>query len=172
MAKASLELPDGTQVTVEGTVDEVARLLEVYSHNQRSVRKKSASRKSKTTRNKKTASSISGDPAEEGLDLAELVGLIKQCDEAEAIEQHVLDQSVRVDRVLMPLYVADKYIDMTRQRLSFRSPFLPLRISVHFRNAIVSQWETSRSIVVGRLTDDPRRGTLRVVGPRKAPVGL
>jgi hypothetical protein len=48
---------------------------------------------------------------DDNTDLNEIVNLIKSCDEAEAIEKHVLDASSLVNRTLLPLYVVYKYVE-------------------------------------------------------------
>lgn len=102
MAKASLTLPNGTVVQVEGTTDEVQRLLEFYGGKPNPVAKKQA-RKATA---KVTANSFAENLA---VDLAKIVNLAKDCDEADSIETQILDRSSQVDRTLLPLYIVHEY---------------------------------------------------------------
>jgi hypothetical protein len=49
--------------------------------------------------------------APESANLAEIVNLVKNCDEAESIENQILDRASQVDRVLLPLYIVHEYLD-------------------------------------------------------------
>src|SRR5690606_22455224 len=49
--------------------------------------------------------------ASDGVDITEIVNLVKSCDEAEDIEERILDRSSQVDRVLLPLYIVHEYLD-------------------------------------------------------------
>ncbi len=109
MAKASLTLPNGTVVEIEGSADEVKALLEFYGSGTASskpVRRKSSTRKrsSRSSTPRKTTKS-------EGVDLTEIVNLVKSCDEAEDIELRILDKTSQVDRTLLPLYIVHEYMD-------------------------------------------------------------
>ncbi|MBA7664106.1 hypothetical protein ES703_72157 [subsurface metagenome] len=42
--------------------------------------------------------------------MIEIVNHIKDCDEANLIEEKILDRPGQVNRVLLPLYIANKYI--------------------------------------------------------------
>lgn len=101
MAKASIELPNGTSVTIEGTPEEVRRLLELYGAvgtvrtpdlkgEKKSKKRATAARKPETT---------------EQPDLAEIVNLIRNSDKAERIETTILDRTSQVNRILLPLYI-------------------------------------------------------------------
>jgi len=106
MAKAQLRLTDGTMVTLEGTPEEVHRLLKLYSGETPAATppKRPAPKKKASSSRKKLAS-----PDTESPDLNDLVNLVKNCDEADAIEKNVLDRASQVDRILLPLYVVHEY---------------------------------------------------------------
>lgn len=112
MAKASIRLSNGTSVLIEGTSDEVRQLLEFYGQaggtpakpkGKTGARKASPSRKTKTEPQK---SEETDQP-----NLAEIINLVKNCDEAEAIETHILDRTSQVNRILVPLYIVHKYLE-------------------------------------------------------------
>ena len=114
MAKAHLTLPNGTTVTIEGTPEEVHRLLALATDGPPSGTDKKPTRapagRKATTR---TAQAANKTAKASPTDLAVVVNLIKTCDEAEVIETNILDRPSRVDRVLLPLYVLKKHTQDT-----------------------------------------------------------
>jgi len=108
MAKASLKLPNGTVVTLEGTPEEVKRLLDMYAGEglpAMAVEQTRQRHKMKKTR------AQTGKPKAEKADLHAIVNLVKDCDEAEAIEKQILDRTSQVDRTLLALYIVHEYLD-------------------------------------------------------------
>jgi hypothetical protein len=107
MAKASITLPNGTVVNIEGTPEEVQHLLEFYSGQPAEAPRRRTAKKAVSKKNaaKKTVT------ASESIDCAEIVNLIKECDEAEAIEEQILDRTSQVNRTLLPLYIVHEYLD-------------------------------------------------------------
>jgi hypothetical protein len=117
MAKASLTLPSGTVVQIEGTAAEVRDLLGFYSGGSSSSRVAGAGPSPSHTPRKQRRSRISSkkeaqqeNTATRARDLSEIVNLTKTCDEAEKIEQHILDRSSQVDRTLLPLYIVHEHL--------------------------------------------------------------
>lgn len=116
MAKASLTLPNGTVVQIEGTATEVRGLLEFYGMaggsskaTQAKIADSASSRK--IDRSRAAPKRQSGTEASEAsLDFSEIVNLAKNCDEAENIERHILDRSSQVDRTLLPLYIVHEHL--------------------------------------------------------------
>jgi hypothetical protein len=109
MARASITLPNGTVVTIEGTPEEVQQLLKHYGTD---VGRKADHSKSVPKRGRaRQAARVSGDREKSAVDWAAIVNLVKTCDEAEAIESTILDRSSQVNRTLLPLYVVHEYLD-------------------------------------------------------------
>lgn len=107
MAKATLKMPDGTLVEIEGTVGEIEHLLEFYSNRaSQSVPTLQRLPQTKRQATKQTGKVDSKDKP----DLAKIVNLVKDCDEAEAIETQILDRSGQVNRVLLPLYIVHTHM--------------------------------------------------------------
>ena len=108
MAKATLTLQSGTTVVIEGTPEEIHRLLLLHgggdspqsSPVQRPARKKTSREKALTGKS---------EPADQP-DLTQIVNLIKTCDEAEAIEEQILDRTSQVNRILLPLYIVHEHL--------------------------------------------------------------
>jgi hypothetical protein len=104
MPKAHLTLPNGTRVEIEGTAEEVHRLLTLAAGEatpKRAGRTKSAAKAAKA----KPAPAEKPDTP----DLSEIANLVKDCEEAVLIEKNILDQTSTIDRVLLPLYALKKY---------------------------------------------------------------
>jgi hypothetical protein len=116
MVKASLTLPNGTVVQIEGTAAEVRDLLEFYggagSPSKATRAEPSVSRPPRKTgrsRSPRTEES-QAESSTPGLDLSKIINLAKTCDEAENIERHILDRSSQVDRTLLPLYIVHEHL--------------------------------------------------------------
>lgn len=115
MPKASIKLPDGTSVVIEGSPEEVAKLLALYggaasgTGASYAVPIKESERKHVAPKNKVAASKKveSGDSP----DLLAIIAHIKNCDQAESIETKVLDKTGQVNRILLPLFIVHEYID-------------------------------------------------------------
>lgn len=95
MAKASLILPDGTKVDIEGNPEEIKKILSM--HNLDGQKPKQEKRRGKT------------ESSAAGVNLAEIVNKIKSCKEADLIEKNILDRNGQVDRILLPLYIVYTY---------------------------------------------------------------
>lgn len=115
MAKASLTLPSGTVVQIEGTIEEVRDLLQFYGGGTGYA--PPAARKPATrprVRKAKGEGTLSKQAAAEGADsapdLSEIVNLAKNCDKAEDIERQILDRASQVDRTLLPLYIVHEHL--------------------------------------------------------------
>lgn len=101
MAKASLTLSNGTTVQVEGSVEEVQKLLQFYGG------KSAHSDFKEPTKSGLEKAAIK----ESSVDLAKIVNLAKDCEEADKIETQILDRSSQVDRTLLPLYVVHEHLN-------------------------------------------------------------
>lgn len=111
MAKASLKLPNGTVVTLEGTPEEVKHLLALYGGEEHQAQKSTAKKRRTQKSNNHTKSTGSSKDKSEGKpDLNQIVTLTKDCDEAEAIETQILDRTAQVDRTLLPLYIVHEQL--------------------------------------------------------------
>ncbi len=112
MAKASLELPNGTVVTLEGTPEEVKHLLELYGGEGKPVSKPAPRKRSSKHSKARGRRAKSSEGEQHGKpDINEIVTLAKDCDEAEAIETQILDRTAQVDRTLLALYIVHEYLD-------------------------------------------------------------
>jgi hypothetical protein len=112
MAKASLKLPNGTVVTLEGTPDEVKHLLELYGGERESSatspRQPRKARKPPSGAKQPRALEVNSDDRP---NLNQIVTITKDCDEAEAIEKQILDRPAQVNRTLLPLYIVHEHLD-------------------------------------------------------------
>lgn len=113
MPKATITLPDGTNVVIDGSPEEVAKLLSLYggaSDEPASKPAKKAAPKKKKSRKTQTATSSSASTSD-GPDLSAIIEQIKNCEWAEVIEKEILDKSGQVNRILLPLFVVHDYFD-------------------------------------------------------------
>lgn len=104
MVKAQITLRNGTEITIDGTPQEVQVLLDHYGQPAAKNRPNGAKKKVAPSKAAKSAS------AHETADMAEIVNLVKNCDEAESIETQVLNRASQVDRVLLPLYIVHEHL--------------------------------------------------------------
>ncbi len=111
MAKANINLPDGTKVMIEGTPKEVHKLLELYSGIKISENAGMGD-DYKVLKKKKQKVAKKGQPAEQAHDyLTKIINLIKECDEADAIEKNIIDKASQVNKVLLPLYIVHEHME-------------------------------------------------------------
>ena len=112
MAKASIRLPNGTSVLIEGTTEEVRQLLEFYGQAGGPPAKPKRQPAGRKPSRPRKAPPVSDDSTEtDRPNLAEIVNLVKNCDETEAIEAQVLDRTSQVNRILLPLYIVHEHLD-------------------------------------------------------------
>jgi hypothetical protein len=103
MAKASIEKPNGTVISIEGSAEEVEHFLSFYDKYE----EKKIHYKDLVTEEDSNQSS----EQDKELKLSNVVNTIKACEEAEAIESNILNRSSEVNRVLLPLYIVYEYMD-------------------------------------------------------------
>src|SRR5690606_22977839 len=106
MTKAKIALPDGTRVEIEGTPEEVARLLEIYGGDNSNAAKESPTKRTPKTKNKTAKGADKNQDSkevvgQEGVDLVKIIEAIRNCDEAEEIETEILDKPGQVNRILL-----------------------------------------------------------------------
>lgn len=104
MPKATFSLPNGTIVTIEGESGEIQALLDHYSKSSPSIY---PLRKEKGTKIKSSQAQSSAGQ----FDFSKIVNLVKNCDEAESIENKILDKASQVNRTLLPLYIVHEHMD-------------------------------------------------------------
>ena len=105
MSKATFKLHNGTIVNIDGAPEEIHKFFQLYkgkSPRQDSSKKTSISKKK--TKKKEQSKEITDY-------LTQIVNTIKECDEAGAIEENIIDRISQVNRVLLPLYIIYKYMD-------------------------------------------------------------
>ena len=105
--KAHISLPDGTKIEFEGSLEELQGLTQHLQSRPVSA----AGGKSGRVGERLSAVADKGGPAEDEPDVARIVAVIKECDEAEVIDAKVLAQRDVLNRVLMCLWVVHKYIN-------------------------------------------------------------
>lgn len=101
MATAKIQMPNGTVVSIEGTVEEVASLSTLLAGS-------SSESRSRVARKAPTGPKPEPD---QFVDVAKLVSLIRDCDEAQAIEDKILDFRDNLHLVLLPIFVLNWHLD-------------------------------------------------------------
>jgi hypothetical protein len=104
MAKASMKLPDGTTIEIDGSAEEIQKIIALHKPAQ--PEKPSGKGKTPKRKTQKEKSSKS-----DSVDISAIVNEIKNCEDAEAIEENILDRTSQVDRILLPLYIAENYLE-------------------------------------------------------------
>lgn len=98
MAKSTINLSDGTIITIDGSPEEIKKILSIYQ----------LEKTKGLIKGKKSATGEKDEKKSEQDIVLEVINYIKDREEADAIEKKILDRSSQVDRVLLPLYIADK----------------------------------------------------------------
>lgn len=113
MPKASINLPDGTTVVIEGSPEEVAKLLQLYGGGSVASGGSNApprKRKPKPAKKKATAKPPNKSSEDESVDIMQIIEIIRNCDDAEAIGTEVLDKAGQVNRILLPLFIVHEHL--------------------------------------------------------------
>jgi len=106
MAEATIKLENGTTITVSGSAEEIARVAMLYGGGSQPATKPARSNRQNADKQTKAV-----DELLDGLDLSLIANTIKDCEESEALEEHVLDGTDAANKVMMCLYINDKYFD-------------------------------------------------------------
>lgn len=115
MPTASIELPDGTKITVDGAVEEVEKIIKAYVEASKgsgnAAPKKQVSRRKTTVKHASTQSEAEETTPSNDPDYAGIVNRVHDCHETDAIEKEILDKRDVLNRVLLPIYIVHKYFD-------------------------------------------------------------
>jgi hypothetical protein len=103
MTKATVELANGTKVTIEGSTEDVKQLLAFYGQ---------VAEQKKPMKSHPSKSSISSQHAapQGKVDLSAIIAQIKNSEDSDAMAEKILDRSSAVDRILLPLYVIHEHM--------------------------------------------------------------
>jgi hypothetical protein len=103
MPKASIELPNGTKIEIDGTIEEIQRITDQY--------RSPAPAAAAPGLRQAAAPAAALDDADTEPDIARIVALIREIDEAEIIERQVLNSRDVLNRVLLPLYIVHNHVN-------------------------------------------------------------
>lgn len=104
MATTKIELPNGTVITIEGSVDEVQQIIAATTTQPATP---VVPKKQQSTSRRKRVPSAATQTAAPTVDLANIVNKIKSSTDFDAISTQVLDSRNTLHRVLLPLYFMD-----------------------------------------------------------------
>lgn len=108
MAKSTITLANGTVITVEGSPEEVAQVLKLYGEQNPFHKVLSGNTLVKKTKKGGGVKSLETGEKEGQIDVLALVNATKDSDDYEQIEKKILDNASQVDRVLLPLFIAEQ----------------------------------------------------------------
>lgn len=112
MAQANINLPNGTKITIEGTPEEITKVLSLYATANSSLpseRTRPITTNQSQSPGRQTAAALNPKPETQEAGLADIINQIKGCEWAEKIESEILDKSAQVNRILLPLFIAHEY---------------------------------------------------------------
>ena len=113
MAKSIIKLPNGTHITIDGKSEEIKNILSLYIEKKTPYKPTSNISSSKPKNHEKNnADEI------DGTIVIDIVNIIKDNDESNKIEENILNRSSQIDRILLPLYIVNKYLDQKPQLTS------------------------------------------------------
>jgi hypothetical protein len=154
MANASFTLQNGSTVVVEGTVEEIQKLIDFYG---------GTVNKPPKNLNKNRPSESATSSKEDGpkqFDLIEIVNTIKSCEQAEDIENYILDKTNEANRVLLPLFIVYEYFDnalgLTTSEIS--KVTIELGVKVSRQNSLRALKNSAKAYIV--KSGNPPRYTL------------
>jgi hypothetical protein len=118
MPNASIKLPNGTSIVIEGSPEDIAQVLALYGGTseqmdrrkdtvQRPIPKKAGKAKAKPRETGEETNATGNDST----NLTKIIEEIKNCEWAERIESEILDKSAQVNRILLPLFVIHEYFE-------------------------------------------------------------
>lgn len=146
MAKSKIVLPNGTLITVEGNPEEIKTVLSFYSHPAKQDEHRTQTKK--ITKSQKP--SIETDEAQTDA-VMDIVTSIKESDEAENVETNILDRPSQIDRILLPLYINQKYHD-NKYRLTtgeIAKVLAELGVPINISNVSTAVKSSAQKYVVG-----------------------
>lgn len=135
MAKASLILPDGTKVDIDGSPEEIRKILGTHTPTQEQIKPEKRREQNEV-------------PTKANNNLSEIVNSIKSCKEADLIGQNRISV---VDRVLLPLYIIHTYLSPSQGLTSgeISKILSELGIGIHVPNISNTLSSTASKYVLG-----------------------
>jgi len=113
MAKALITLANGTAINIEGTTEEIKHLLDYYGGQYLTMKPQEGVHPTpKSVSREKASTTKIPAPKDTGaaVPLAEIVNLVKNCDDADKIETQILDRTSQVNRTLLPMFIVSKHM--------------------------------------------------------------
>jgi len=106
MTKANFTLPNGTVISIEGNVEDIQKIVELYGNS--SSPSDISSKSPKSHDPKRPPQSLNQKDY-----ITQIVNKIKDCEESEAIEKYIIDKNSQLNKVLLPLYISHEYMENT-----------------------------------------------------------
>jgi hypothetical protein len=153
MPKAKFALPNGTMVHIEGSVEELEQMLQKYSSDspKRHSGKNPTKSGSRTKNQKHASENLNGKSDQEEIDLTSVIQHVRDSESSDLITSRVLDHPNMLNRVLLPIYVAQvglhQNMGMTSGEISKILRDLGTPISIPNVSTTLSR--TARNYVMG-----------------------
>jgi hypothetical protein len=106
MTSAKLTLPNGTVLTIDGSVEDIRKLVDLYGNS--SSPSDTSSKSPKSHDPKRFPQSLKQKDY-----ITQIVNKIKDCEESDIIEENIIDEASEVNRVLLALYIIHEYMGNT-----------------------------------------------------------
>ncbi len=112
MVKSTIKLADGTVVTVEGSPEELKKVLAIYHDRDSGIQTEKHTEKgtAKSKKSRKIAKAELSDGNKKDYIVA-LINAIKNSNDVDEIESKILDKASQVDKVLLPLFIVSREFD-------------------------------------------------------------
>jgi len=107
MADANIKLANGTDITISGTAEEIAKIMVLYNQEQTTLAPRPVNNSIRSTSKPSAKKQLPS--SDDGINLASIINTIKDCEEAEIIETKILDIANTMNRALMCLYINARY---------------------------------------------------------------
>lgn len=158
MPKATIKLASGAVVHIEGTSSDIKELLSLYGEPV--AEKPSPLGKSKSKQHNAPAADKHAIAS-----VSDIVRHVKDCDEAGDIEARILDTTSQVNRILLPLFIAQKHMRMSHGLTTgdISNVTKDLGIPIHIANVSNALKGSAARYVIGdkvRRKGQPVRYTL------------
>jgi hypothetical protein len=148
--KANISLPDGTKIELDGSLEELQALTEhLHSRSAAAPQPRPAAHVPPAAQ--RPADTAEGGDGDDEPDIARIVAIIRDCDEAETIEKKVLDKRDVMNRVLLCLWIVQKYVSQTMGLTSGDAEKITdqLGIKVHISHASTTLSDRAKAYVTG-----------------------
>jgi hypothetical protein len=149
MPKTTVQLPNGTVITVDGAVEDIERVLRAVGPSAALSANGHAVRTTAPVSDRRDPQEAT--ESQPDVDLVQIIGLAKTCNQADLIAQKVLDARSAVNRILLPLFLVHEYLGNAHGLTSGQISTIlkELGVPIDVRNVSTNLAGPARSYVIG-----------------------